>query len=227
MTLADHALQRTASAPSVGAWREFGSARCAPPAPPRSALSLGRQATSRAMRYSFILVLSVMLISAGCAHRQVASDSHAKGSADATTYFGDNTPDWIYQRYLDVSGYLLRSSDITDEQRTLHRRKAYESYFEYWLLHRSPRATLQPVPPFEHRFSQLMRRQVLPYMQGDDPLSIHPLYVGGICTNKGWIPKIPILKGEDLVQWSDYQRWVGDYRSFIGVPEPPKKESQK
>jgi len=36
------ALQRTAFAPSVRASREVVSARCAPPAPPRPSLSLGR-----------------------------------------------------------------------------------------------------------------------------------------------------------------------------------------
>ena len=38
----NHALQRTASPPSVRASREFASAPCAPPAPPRPSLSLGR-----------------------------------------------------------------------------------------------------------------------------------------------------------------------------------------
>ena len=38
----NHSLQRTASPPSVRASREIVSARCAPPAPPRPSLSLGR-----------------------------------------------------------------------------------------------------------------------------------------------------------------------------------------
>jgi len=38
----NHALQRTASPPSVRASREFVSAPCAPPASPRPSLSLGR-----------------------------------------------------------------------------------------------------------------------------------------------------------------------------------------
>ena len=42
MTWPNHALQRTASPPSVRASREFVSALCAPPAPPRPSLSLGR-----------------------------------------------------------------------------------------------------------------------------------------------------------------------------------------
>ena len=41
-TMPNHALQRTASPPSVRASREFVSARCAPPAPPRPSLGLGR-----------------------------------------------------------------------------------------------------------------------------------------------------------------------------------------
>ena len=43
----NHALQRTASAPSVRASRGFVSARCAPPAPPRPSLSSGRRSATR------------------------------------------------------------------------------------------------------------------------------------------------------------------------------------
>jgi hypothetical protein len=179
------------------------------------------------MRYSGIIILSAMFGVVGCAHQQGAAIVPPGVSTKKEAYFGNDSPDWIYQRYLDLSFYLLRHAKMTDKQRGFYRRSEYEFYFEYWLLHDSSRATLQPVLPFEQRFSWLVRREILPHMPGDDPLQIRDFYVDGKFTGPRPLPKMPILTDKDLLRWSDYQQWVDGFRQFVGEAESPKKNIQK
>lgn len=145
-------------------------------------------------------------------------------AADTNTYFAENSPDWIYQRTLDLYGYLLKAS-VSEPERALHRRKAYEFYFEYWARHHLPKAAHAPVPPFEQRFSGLIRREVLPFVPADDPLNIRELYVQGKLKKVSF--SIPQIKDEELMNWSGYQKIVGDFRRFVGEPETKKQGSKK
>lgn len=114
--------------------------------------------------------------------------------------------DWCYQRLYDVYGGVLLDTDSSPSTLYFTRRQAYARYWEYWILHRSKWASGKPVVAFEQRFSHILRLEVLPFVDGDDPLGIRNSYKDGRLTTP-----VPVwsLKQEDIATWVAYQSIVG------------------
>jgi len=114
---------------------------------------------------------------------------------------------------MDLTFYLVRHADISDKERMLHRHHAHLFYFEYWLLHRSARRTLAPVPALEAYFPRLLQKDVLPYVDVEDPLQIRKLYSEGKCKDTRLIDIVGGLKNQDF---------VSQFRAFTGTSKQKK-----
>src|SRR6185295_4553728 len=90
-------------------------------------------------------------------------------SAETNTVF-TGTSDWAYHRVYTSYVYLLRHADLPKAERDTQCHSAYRTFFEYWLLHHSKRSTQSPVLPFEEHFGRLVRREVLGFVDRDDPM---------------------------------------------------------
>jgi hypothetical protein len=120
--------------------------------------------------------------------------------------------EWMSLRHADLYLYLIKAADINDQERGLFRRKAYEEYFQYWILTRSDHAHCAPDLKFEEYFTRLIKNHVISYVESDDPLSLKPLYQSGVCTNDKMLPQIEGLGEKDLLLWSDYQKLVVKFK---------------
>jgi hypothetical protein len=154
----------------------------------------------------------------------ICSALHRAPAADTNVYFGDGTPDWAYHRVWENSIYLILHADLSPSERDIQRRKAHNIFFEYWLLHRSSRATLPPVASFEQYFGKLVRREVLASVERDDPLGIRGAYTDGRRRKDAQILKTGTLTDEDLATWAGYQELVAAFKKFTGEPEAKKKK---
>lgn len=138
--------------------------------------------------------------------------------------------DWIYFRHQEIYTYLLRFADISEKERQLFRKKAYEFFFEYWVLHKSKYAQLHPVADFEHGFALLLRNHAIPSLDADDPLDIKSRYkdgkfvpkplptVGGVklvVPETERLPHVEGLPAERLKSWATYQEYVRQFKDFI------------
>jgi hypothetical protein len=139
----------------------------------------------------------------------VLCSTHADESASTNQ---QQCSEWIYMRHVDMYLYFIRHADINDKERALVRKKAYELFFQYWILHRSDHAICPPVPKFEEYFSRLVKNDVMKFVDADDPLSIKPLYKDGMCQNSKILPQVEGLTDADINAWADYQKLVGKFK---------------
>lgn len=147
-----------------------------------------------------------------------------------------NAADWIYSRQLQLYVYLIRFSNIPQQERQTLREKSYAFFFEYWVLHRSKHACFTPVPTFEREFAVLVRNRVAPFIDPQDPLKIRRDYKDGTFVLKSLpaglkesmvnesdrFPQVEGLPYQQLKQWKTYQALVASFTDFVdGAAKSP------
>ena len=149
--------------------------------------------------------------------------------------------DWIYFRQYEVYWYLLRVAELPKKERSFFRQRAYEFFFQYWILHRSEYAQLDPIEEFEESFAVMLKNHTMPFLDPADPLEIKSYYRNGQFVPKP-LPKIdgvelkvpeevrlPHVEGfprEKLKTWDGYQKYVVEFRNFIDAKKKQRLEKR-